>query len=767
MAPKKPESKSGSGPASKSGSKRGSKSGSASAAPGQTEDDRIAGERIAAAAGAAAEIAKRLSGTAATPTTPESPPATQAPAAALPPTTEALQPSEPLLAGTPPEATKPAQPPEPAPPSKPAQPSKPPQASKPAPPPSDDDDDEDGEDEDDDLDDDDDDEDLVVYTAREAAGALATIYGFVSPLLAKYKKMLAFVSIGVLIETLFNVIMPLSLKFLIDDALGEEDFEALYRILGVLAVAGIVTSIIAVLYERWDARLAACVISDVRTRLFDHVQNLPAAYFQRTKRGEILSRFSVDMSAFENVVKSFANSAVLPFLELIAGIILMLFLNWQLAAIALLVFPITLIGPRILTPKAVQANYEQKLNEASLLGVIQENIAAQAVIKAFSLHRKVFGWFSFRNDAARRKMADAMFLSTMVERTVTISVLLLHLVVLALGAYLATKGQITIGTFVTFESAFWEVSYNIAHVMHFVPVSISSAAAIRHMQELLDEPTRGADRPGAPDLPRISHDITFERVTFQYEGSQTPVLDNLSLKLDVGKRIAIVGPSGSGKSTLLNLILRLYVPDEGRVTIDGVDIRKVTRDSLRGSMAVVFQENMLFNMSLRENIRLGKEGATDAEVEEAAKKAEIHRYIMSLPQKYDTIVGERGDTLSGGQRQRIAIARAIIRNPSVLLLDEATSALDQTTEAAINRTLLKVAKGRTMIWSTHRLTSVVEMDEIIVISGGRAIERGSHAELLAKNGTYRKLWDDQGHQPSRLDQADDDSDDEEDDDDEE
>jgi ATP-binding cassette subfamily B protein len=178
-------------------------------------------------------------------------------------------------------------------------------------------------------------------------------------------------------------------------------------------------------------------------------------------------------------------------------------------------------------------------------------------------------------------------------------------------------------------------------------------------------------------------------------------------------------------------------------------------------MAVVFQENMLFNMSLRENIRLGKEGATDAEVEEAARKAEIHRYIMSLPQKYDTLVGERGDTLSGGQRQRIAIARAIIRNPSVLLLDEATSALDQTTEAAINRTLIKVSKGRTMIWSTHRLTSVVEMDEIIVISGGRAIERGSHAELLAMGGTYRKLWDDQGHAPQPLDQADDSEDDDE------
>jgi ATP-binding cassette subfamily B protein len=377
--------------------------------------------------------------------------------------------------------------------------------------------------------------------------------------------------------------------------------------------------------------------------------------------------------------------------------------------------------------------------------VVQENIAAQALVKAFSLQRRARGWFTVRNEETRRKIASSTFLSSMVERSVTIAVLLLHLVVLGIGAYLATSGQITIGTFVTFESAFWEISYNIAHLMSYVPVSLQAAAAVRHMQELLDEPKRGIDRPGAPDLPRITHDITFDRVTFRYEGAETPVLDNLCLRLDVGKRIAIVGPSGSGKSTLLNLILRLYVPDAGRVTIDSVDIRKVTRESLRSSMAIVFQENMLFNMSIRENIRLGKEGASDAEVVAAAKKAEIHRFIMSLPRRYDTVVGERGDTLSGGQRQRIAIARAIVRDPSILLLDEATSALDQTTEAAINRTLMKVSRGRTMIFSTHRLTSVVDMDEIIVISGGRAVERGSHAELMNGHGLYRKLWDDQGH----------------------
>jgi len=333
---------------------------------------------------------------------------------------------------------------------------------------------------DEDDDDDDDDEDLVVFTAKEAAGAMATVYRFVRPYLhnRSYRKLIAFVTFGVLVETTFNVIMPLSLKFLIDDALGEEDFQALYTILGVLAVAGIITSIVAVWYERWDARLAAGIIADVRSNLFEHVQNLPAGFFAKTKRGEILSRFSIDLSAFEGSVKTFANSAALPGLELIAGIILMMFLNWQLAAVALLVFPITLIGPRILTPKAVEANYEQKLNESALLGVVQENVAAQAVVKAFSLQRRTLGWFTLRNQEVRRKTASAVFLSTMVERTVTIAVLLLHLVVLAIGAYLATKGQITIGTFVTFESAFWEVSYNIAHLMHFIPVSIQAAAAV-------------------------------------------------------------------------------------------------------------------------------------------------------------------------------------------------------------------------------------------------------------------------------------------------
>jgi ATP-binding cassette subfamily B protein len=221
------------------------------------------------------------------------------------------------------------------------------------------------------VDDDEEDEDLITFTAREAAGALATVSSFTWPFLSNYKRWMTIVGFGLLVETLFNVIMPLSLKYLIDDALGEEDFQALYTILGVLAGAGIFTSIVAVFYERTDSRLSASVISDVRQRLFEHMQNLSAAYFSRTKRGEILSRFSVDIAAYEGAIKYLSTGALLPLLELFAGIILMLYLNWQLATVALLIFPITLIGPRILTPKAVRANYDQKVNEATILGVVQ------------------------------------------------------------------------------------------------------------------------------------------------------------------------------------------------------------------------------------------------------------------------------------------------------------------------------------------------------------------------------------------------------------
>jgi ATP-binding cassette, subfamily B, bacterial len=342
----------------------------------------------------------------------------------------------------------------------------------------------------------------------------------------------------------------------------------------------------------------------------------------------------------------------------------------------------------------------------------------------------------------RRLAFRMLWINGLVERSVTISVLALHLVVLALGAYLVWNETIQLGTFVAFETLFWELSYNVGHLTQFIPVMIEGAGAAKHINDFLDEPIRSSDRADARDLPPFEKEIRFDNVVFSYDGKQNH-LNKLNLTIPAGKRVAIVGRSGAGKSTVINLLLKLYDAKSGRLTLDGNEVAELKRESLRSQMAVVFQDNLLFNMTMRENIRLGNLNATDAEVEAAAKAAEIHKFIEGLPDGYDTLVGERGSTVSGGQRQRMAIARALLRNPSILLLDEATSALDQTTERSIIRTLNKVAKGRTVISVTHRLTSVVDMDVVYVLEKGKLAEQGTHAALLKKKGLYYRLWQDQ------------------------
>ncbi len=605
------------------------------------------------------------------------------------------------------------------------------------------DDDEDEDDEDDEEEEDDEDDGPVVYTAGEAAGALRGVLSFTWPHLGAHRLGIALVGLGLLVEMAFNVLMPLSLKYLLDEVFEDKDRSELVFILSVLGIAGVITSVVAIWYEWIDAKVTAAITTDVRRSLFEHIQKLPLSFYERHRRGEILSRFSNDMTTYEESVIHFANWGALPLLELLAGIALLIYLNTELGLLALLIIPIALIGPRLITPKAVAASYEVKRAQAGELGVVQENIGAQPVVKAFGLVGISQRWFGQRNRVLRTAQSRSTFLNTMVERSITIVVLWLHLIVLAIGAYLTFNDVITVGTFVAFEAVFWEITYNLNHLTQYIPVVIDSSGAVRHMRDILDEPIRVSDRPDAIECPRIAREIGFENVRFSY-GGEGAQIDGLDLAIPAGTRVAIVGPSGAGKSTLLSLLLRFHDPQQGRVTIDGVDIANVTRDSLRAQMAVVFQDNVLFHTSLRENIRLGSLGASDAEVEAAAKKAEIHKFITSLPAGYDTIVGERGETLSGGQRQRIAIARALLRDPAILLLDEATSALDQTTEAAINRTLKKIGRGRSLLFVTHRLTSVADMDEIIVMEAGKVVQRGDHASLMRKrSGLYRKLWNDQ------------------------
>jgi ATP-binding cassette subfamily B protein len=351
-------------------------------------------------------------------------------------------------------------------------------------------------------------------------------------------------------------------------------------------------------------------------------------------------------------------------------------------------------------------------------------------------------WFKIRSGNLREADIRVSFLSAMIERSVNVAVLLLHLLILGFGAYLTFQKQLTIGALVTFESVFWELSYNIGHLTQFIPEVIQAAGSVRHIEELFDEPPFAPDGPNAISAPKFEQGIVFEDVSFSFEGRGMQ-LRHINFEIPHGKFVAVVGPSGAGKSALLGLLLRLYDPTEGKILMDGRDIRDFSLESYRSNLAVVFQDNILFSLSLRENIRLGNPEATDSEVERAAREAEIHDFIIRQPEGYETVVGERGATLSGGQRQRIAIARAILRNPSILILDEATSALDVTTETAINRTLRRISAGRTVVCVTHRLATIADADFIHVLNKGKLVETGSHRELSEGTGLYARMWEHQ------------------------
>ncbi len=555
----------------------------------------------------------------------------------------------------------------------------------------------------------------------DSPGALRSVFGFLRPYYRDRRTSLALLAICVLAETGYNVAFPLSLKYLIDDVLLKRDKAALVWILIVLCALAILIAGAGALMERVNAQLAAAVMRNIRHRLFIHLQSLSLSYADRISSGDVISRFSTDLAEVEQSVRYWPDSLLAPLLELLAAVVLLFLLSPRLAAAAMLIWPLTMAGPRIFSPRALTAARRKKELEAAALSVIQEIAAAQPVIHAFGLRNFARAWFRNRNVPLERVSSRLNFFSGMADRSVSTAVLLLHVAIVGIGALLAFQSRISIGTLVTFEGVFWELSYNIERVSQFFPVVLGAAGGIGHMNELLALQTAVTDNPDAGTLPRLQHEIAFDDVTFKFGPERSP-LRNVSLRIPRGCTAGLIGPSGSGKSTLLNLILRLYDPTSGCVRIDGRDIRDVRRDSLCAQIGVVFQESFLFNLSIRENIRLGRQDATDHEVEAAARATEIHDFIVSLPQGYATNVGERGALLSGGQRQRIAIARAIIRDPAILILDEATSALDPVTEHAVLATLRRLSAGRTTIFATHRQTAMADADLLFLVQDGTVAE---------------------------------------------
>jgi ATP-binding cassette subfamily B protein len=564
---------------------------------------------------------------------------------------------------------------------------------------------------------------------------LRILLGYVKP----YTSRAVLLLLTLVVEGTFNTLLALSLKFLIDYAINPRNARVMVIILGGLGIGFLLTAASQVLRDYLYAWLGSRILNDIRQEMFGHFQRLSLGFYARSQTGDLLSRFSSDLAAIENAVVLGVPGAMLCVINIIFSALILFAIDWRLALGAMIGLPFCIIGPKLLGSRALRAGHQLRGEQAALANIIQENLGAQQIVKAFSLKQSALANFAAQASKVVHLATRFNFLSYVTERSPNIGMLLFNVLLISGGSYLAYQGSLSIGSLVSFNALFIMVSSSVMGLTAVTPTLLQATGGMQRVRELLDEPPTVVELPGARPLPKLSSGIRFEDVTFGYTPEQTNLV-NVSMNLPSGARTAFVGHSGCGKSTNLNLIMRFYDPQAGRVTFDGIDLRAALLDSLYDQVGIVFQESFLFNTSIRENIRLGKSGATDAEVEAAAQAAELHDIILQMREGYETIVGERGGRLSGGQRQRVAIARALIRNPSLIILDEATSALDPGTEAAINDTLERVSAGRTVISVTHRLKSVVNFDCIFVFKQGSVIEQGSHESLLRLGGAYAGMW---------------------------
>ncbi|HEX4274654.1 MAG TPA: ATP-binding cassette domain-containing protein [Bryobacteraceae bacterium] len=547
------------------------------------------------------------------------------------------------------------------------------------------------------------------------------------------------ITAGLILEMAFNGLVPLSLRYLIDSVIGGGNSGKMGALLVFLAVGAAAASAMGFARDRAWIGMQAAFLAGLRQEMFDHLQALSIGFFQSGRGGGVLSNFSNDIATVENAASMAISWGLLPGFECIFSSILLFAMDWQLWLAAMLLWPWATVAPRLFTARAARANAARHEREAALLAELQENLTVQPVVKAFGLETLRIASFARLNRAWAGGAARAGMANSMVERSTTTGILLIQVGVLGLGAWMAGHQRITIGTLVSFQALLLLLSNNLLYVMQYMPSLIQARGAMSRIEELLAIAPQLQENPAAIEVPADIGAIEFRKVAFGYSEDR-PILHGVSLSIPPGASAAFVGGSGSGKSTMLNLLMRFYDPDSGSIMAGGSDIRDYSLASWRRRLGTVFQESLLFNQSLLDNIRMARPEARDEEIYDAARDAEIHSFIEALPEGYAMPVGERGGRLSGGQRQRVSIARAILRNPAVLVLDEATSALDPGTESAINATLARLAAGRTSISVTHRLAGAATADIIFVFDHGHVVESGSHTELLARGGHYASLW---------------------------
>ena len=565
----------------------------------------------------------------------------------------------------------------------------------------------------------------------------------IRPLFRPYRGRLLAVIGLIVVSAGLGIISPFLLRDILDEAIPEKNTALLTGLAGGMIAIAIATQILGV-GTTWLSNLVGQrVMHDLRTRVYRHLQRLSLAFFTRTRTGEVQSRIANDIGGVQTVVTSTATSIASNVTTVIATIFAMVLLDWRLAVFALILLPFFVLLTKRVGAQRKRITAQRQESMADISSLVQESLSVSGILLGKTMGRAPDLAERFHGESSR--LADLEVRQRMAGRWVMASVQATFAIMPALVYWFAGMGlggaTISIGTLVAFTTLQTRLFFPIGQLLNVQIDLQTSLALFERVFEYLDLPVEIDERDGAVSLPReaIRGDVTFDDVWFRYGEEGDWTIEGASFAVPRGTKTAIVGETGAGKTTLGYLLARLYEPDRGKVTIDDVDVADLRFASLSDNVGVVSQETYLFHASVRENLRFARPEATDEDVESAARAARIHDLISSLPEGYETVVGERGYRFSGGEKQRIAIARTILRNPPILLLDEATSALDTGTERAVQEALDELAEGRTTLAIAHRLSTVRDADQIVVLDSGEIVERGTHDELLQRDGRYAAL----------------------------
>jgi ATP-binding cassette subfamily B protein len=565
----------------------------------------------------------------------------------------------------------------------------------------------------------------------------------VGSLFVPYRVRLSLLLGLIVLGSVLSVASPFLLREAINKGIVGHNLTLLSWLVGGMIALAVINSVISVAQTWISNQVGQRVMHDLRAAVFAHLQRMSLAFFTRTRSGEVQARIAYDIGGIDDVVTSTATSTVSTVATVLATVTAMFALSWQLTVFSLILLPFFVWLTRRVgnERRRIQSVRQGRLADMSTL--VEESLSVSGILLGKTMGRSHELVDRFSSESS--ELADLEVRARMAGRwrmaSVQLAFAIMPAAVYWFAGYNIAHGHdaISIGTVVAFTTLQTRLLFPMQQLLSVGVEVQTSLALFGRIFEYLDLPVDIVERPGARALSDVRGDVELEDVWFRYEPDAPWTLEEISAEVPAGTRTALVGETGSGKTTLAYLVARLYEPQRGRVCIDGVDIRDMTLDSLAATVGLVSQETYLFHASIRENLRFACPQASDAEIEDAARAAQIHQLISSLPEGYDTPVGERGYRFSGGEKQRIAIARTILRNPPVLILDEATSALDTETERAVQQALDELSRGRTTIAIAHRLSTIRDSDQILVLDSGQIVERGTHEELLERGGRYAAL----------------------------